>query len=82
MAALGMRISIASDKPRPLMRGSSDWHMMPSSTNESCTRICPCWCGGKMSMMRLMVWVAELVCSVASVRWPVSAMRSADSTVS
>ena len=33
-------------------------------------------------MMRLMVWAAEFVCSVAKVRWPVSAMRSADSIVS
>ena len=32
--------------------------------------------------MRLIVCAAELVCSVANVRWPVSAMRSADSTVS
>ena len=33
-------------------------------------------------MMRLMVCAAELVCRVAKVRWPVSAMRSADSIVS
>ena len=33
-------------------------------------------------MMRLIVCAAELVCSVAKVRWPVSAMRSADSIVS
>ena len=33
-------------------------------------------------MMRLMVCAVELVCSVASVKWPVSAMRSADSIVS
>ena len=33
-------------------------------------------------MMRLIVWAAELVCSVANVRWPVSAIRSAASTVS
>jgi len=32
--------------------------------------------------MRLMVEMAEFVCSVAKVRWPVSAMRSADSMVS
>ena len=29
-------------------------------------------------MMRLIVCAAELVCSVPNVRWPVSAMRSAD----
>src|SRR5207344_1154151 len=55
---------------------------MPSSTSESCVRIWPCWCAGKTSMMRLIVCDAELVCSVANVRWPVSAMRSADSIVS
>ena len=55
---------------------------MPSSTKESCTRICPCWWAGKMSTMRLIVCAAELVCRVAKVRWPVSAIRSADSTVS
>jgi hypothetical protein len=30
-------------------------------------------------MMRLIVCAAELVCSVAKVKWPVSAIRSADS---
>jgi hypothetical protein len=29
-------------------------------------------------MIRLMVCAAELVCRVAKVRWPVSAIRSAD----
>ena len=55
---------------------------MPSSTSESCARICGCWCAGKTSMIRLMVDVAEFVCSVPKVKWPVSAMRSADSMVS
>jgi hypothetical protein len=32
--------------------------------------------------MRLMVCAAEFVCSVAKVKWPVSAIRSADSIVS
>jgi hypothetical protein len=31
----------------------------------------------KISMMRLIVCDAELVCSVPNVKWPVSAMRSA-----
>ena len=56
--------------------------MMPSSTSDSCARTCDCWCAGNTSTMRLMVWAAEFVCSVAKVRWPVSAMRSADSMVS
>ena len=33
-------------------------------------------------MMRVTVWTAEFVCKVASVRWPVSAIRRAASTVS
>ena len=33
-------------------------------------------------MIRVMVEIAELVCSVPKVKWPVSAMRSADSMVS
>ena len=56
--------------------------MMPSSTSDSCARICGCWWAGKTSIIRLMVEVAELVCNVPKVRWPVSAMRSADSIVS
>src|SRR5215468_7449619 len=55
---------------------------MPSSTMESCARICGCWCAGKTSIIRLMVDAAEFVCSVANVKWPVSAMRRADSMVS
>ncbi len=38
-------------------------------------RICDCWCAGKMSMMRLTDCAAEWVCSVANVRWPVSATQ-------
>ena len=55
---------------------------MPSSTSESWARICDCWCAGNTSITRLMVEEAELVCKVPKVRWPVSAMRSADSMVS
>ena len=33
-------------------------------------------------MMRLIVCIAELVCSVPNVKWPVSAIVSADSIVS
>ncbi len=57
-------ISIASARPLPLALGSSAWHMMPSSTSDSWARICDCWWAGNTSMMRLMVWAAELVCSV------------------
>ena len=82
MPGVGTRISRATTRPWPLTRGSSDWQTIPSRTSDSWTRTCDCWWAGKTSMMRLMVEAAELVCSVAKVRWPVSAMRSADSTVS
>src|ERR1039458_8752089 len=55
--------------------------MMPSSTSESWARICDCWCEGNTSITRLMVEDAELVCNVPKVRWPVSAMCSAESRV-
>ncbi len=82
MAALGIMISRARQRPVPLALGSRDWHMTPSSTSESWARIWDCWWAGNTSMMRLMVCAAELVCRVPKVRWPVSAMRSADSIVS
>src|ERR1043166_9559561 len=82
MAAFGTRISIAITRPLPFAFCSSDWQRIPSRTRESWARICGCWWAGKTSTMRLMVCAAEFVCSVPKVRWPVSAMRSADSTVS
>ena len=42
-------------RPLPSAFGSRLWHMMPSSTSDSCARICDCWCAGNTSMMRLMV---------------------------
>ena len=36
---------------------------------------CCCWCGGKKSMMRLIVSGASTVWSVENTRWPVSAAR-------
>ena len=75
-------ISSEQTRPLPSARGSSAWQTMPSSTSDSCVRICDCWPAGKMSMMRLIVCAAELVCSVPNVRWPVSAIFSAASTVS
>ena len=82
MAALGTMISMAMVRPCPPGLVNSAWQRMPSSTSESWARICDCWCEGKTSMMRLMVEAAELVCRVAKVKWPVSAMRSAASMVS
>ena len=74
MAGVGISTSTARQRPRPSALGSSAWVMMPSRFMDSWVRTWSCWCGGKTSMMRLMVWAAELVCRVANVRWPVSAM--------
>ena len=49
--------------------------MMPFSVPAIIARACCCWCGGKKSMMRLIVSGASTVCSVESTRWPVSAAR-------
>src|SRR5215212_7141979 len=55
---------------------------MPFSVPASIARTCCCWCGGKKSMMRLIVSEASSVCRVDSTRWPVSAALSAVWTVS
>jgi len=82
MAELGIMTSSATVRPTPPNFGSNVWQHTPSSTIESWVRICCCWWAGKTSMMRLMVLTAVLVCSVAKVKWPVSATRRADSMVS
>ena len=56
--------------------------MMPLSVPASMMRICFCWCSGKKSMMRLIVSVASMVCSVLITKWPVWAAVSAAETVS
>ena len=55
---------------------------MPFSVPAIIARACCCWCGGKKSMMRLIVSDASTVWSVESTRWPVSAALSAVWTVS
>src|SRR5690348_1326061 len=64
-------------------RGNQDLHHhRAAAAIDNWARTCGCWCAGKTSTIRLMVDTAEFVCSVANVRWPVSAIRSADSMVS
>ena len=75
-------ISAAMTRPFPFSLGSSVWVITPSSTKASWARTCDCWLLGKTSMMRLIASGAELVCSVARARWPVSAMVSAEAIVS
>src|SRR5579884_3701955 len=82
MAAFGIITSAAITRPLPSRRGRSCCEITPWRTSESCARTCACWCGGKTSMMRLMVWTAEFVCRVENTRWPVSATTSAASMVS
>ncbi len=82
MAGVQIMISAAMTRPRPFAFCNRVCVMTPSSTNASCARICDCWCDGKTSMMRLMLSIAELVCSVAKARWPVSAIVRAAPIVS
>ncbi len=75
-------ISNAATRLRPVTSGMSAWQMTAIRLLESWTRTCSCCCGGNASTMRLMVVSAELVCSVAKTRWPVSAALMAVSIVS
>src|SRR6266849_2422652 len=68
--------------PPPLRLLQQRLREYASSTKASWARICDCWCAGKTSMMRLMLSIAELVCSVANAKWPVSAMVNAAAIVS
>ena len=56
--------------------------MMPLSVPASMMRICFCWWSGKKSMIRLIVSVASMVCSVLITKWPVCAAVRAADTVS
>ena len=56
--------------------------MMPRRAPASESRTCFCSCGGKKSMMRLMVSRASVVCRVDMTKWPVSDAASAALTVS
>ena len=40
----------------------------PGGPSRAATRTCCCWCGGKTSMMRSIVWAASWVCRVAKTR--------------
>ena len=82
MAGVATMISSAMARPRSSAVGTSCWQSTPSSTRESWARTWSCWFVGKTSMMRFMVCAHEFVCSVPSVRWPVSAMVSAAAMVS
>ena len=82
MAGVATMISSAMARPCLSAVGTSCWQSTPSSTRESWARTWSCWFVGKTSMTRFMVCAHEFVCSVPSVRWPVSAMVSAAAMVS
>jgi len=68
MADVHTMISAAITRPLPLAFCSSVCVSTPSRTNASCARTCDCWCDGNTSMMRLMLSMAEFVCSVANAK--------------
>ncbi len=74
-------ISQAGIKP-PLMPGTSRWDTIPNNEPESWALIWFCCSAGKLSTIRWIVWLAELVCRVAKTRWPVSAAVMAVDIVS
>ena len=69
------RTSQTATRPLPSAVGTRRWETTPLSVPASIARACWCWCGGKKSMMRLIVSGASTVWSVESTRWPVSAAR-------
>ena len=73
--------STAGTRP-PWIEGMRRSETMPFSVAPSMSRTCCCWCGGKKSMIRLIVSVASMVCSVEKTRLPISAAVSAAETVS
>src|SRR3954469_9072749 len=74
--------SITTQRPSPSARGTRRWQMIPRSEPASARRTCFCSCGGKKSMMRLIVSAASVVCSVDMTKWPVSAAARPSFTVS
>ena len=74
--------SETATRPSRSIRGTSRCEIAPFSVEASITRACCCRCGGKKSMIRLIVSVASRVWSVDMTRWPVSAADSAVRTVS
>ena len=75
-------ISQTATRPLPSGVRTRRWETMPLSVPAIIARACCCWCGGKKSMMRLMLSGASTVWSVESTRWPVSAADRAVWTVS
>ena len=71
------RISSAATRPAVERRHEPLGDDARAATPASIARTCRCWCGGKKSMMRLIVSAASAVCSVEMTRWPVSAADSA-----
>ena len=73
--------SVAGTRLFPSLVGTSRSEMTASSAVASRLRTALCSCGGKNEMIRLMVCVASVVCSVEKTKCPVSAAFMAVSSV-
>ena len=75
-------ISCAATRPWPSLVLSSVCEITATIDSDSIARTMSFSAAGNTSMMRSTVFAAELVCSVAKTRWPVSAAVSARRIVS
>ena len=82
MAGLPIMISWAATRPWPSLVLSSVCEITATSDSDSMARTISFSAAGKTSMIRSIVFAAELVWSVANTRWPVSAAVSARRIVS
>ena len=82
IAGVPIMISCAAIRPCPSLVFSSVCEMTETSDSDSIARTISFSEAGNTSMMRSIVFAAELVCSVPKTRWPVSAAVSARRIVS
>ena len=82
IAGVPIMISCAATRPWPSLVLSSVCEITDTSDSDSIARTISFSAAGNTSMIRSIVLAAELVCSVAKTRWPVSAAVSARRIVS
>src|SRR5688572_5292028 len=73
IAGVPTMISCAATRPAPSLVLSRACEITAGSDSDSIARIISFSSAGNTSMMRSMVFAAELVCNVPNTRWPVSA---------
>ncbi len=73
IAGVAIMISCAATRPLPSLVFSSVCEITARRDSDSIARIISFSSAGNTSMIRSMVFAAELVCSVPNTRWPVSA---------